>query len=389
MARSIRSNQLENRTNRLKLPVSGKPVFVRIGHGLSLGYRRNAIAGTWVMRIANGKGGMTTQKFAHADDNEESNHQTILTYFEAQDTARRLAVQPNAIKPLTVQEATDNYLNVLTAKNKNTAYDSALRLQKHFLPQFSQKTVASLTKTMIEQWQSSLVSKSDDSEVVRKSKDSANRILGMARAILNHAMKDQSHNLSDAAWRLIKPFKNVAQPRDIRYTQEEVVRIINSAPDIPTANLIQAAFLTGARYGEITSALVSSVDISNRTWAVSGKTGSRTVILQSSAVEFFRQLVDGRSLEEVLFVREDGRRWKASDQKGPFKKALANAGLSTDGSIYAMRHTYASMAIENGMQLIVLADQMGTSTKMLENTYSHILVEKQRSIIEAGAPSLA
>ena len=60
MARSIRSNALENRTGRLKLPVAKKPVFVRIGAGLSLGYRRNQTVGTWVLKVADGKGGAKT-----------------------------------------------------------------------------------------------------------------------------------------------------------------------------------------------------------------------------------------------------------------------------------------------------------------------------------------
>ena len=45
MARRVRNSVLEARSNRLKQPVAKKPVFVRIGPGLSLGYRRNQTAG--------------------------------------------------------------------------------------------------------------------------------------------------------------------------------------------------------------------------------------------------------------------------------------------------------------------------------------------------------
>lgn len=390
MARQIRSNQLETRTNRLKLPVAKKPIFQKVGHGLSLGYRRNQAGGTWVLRIADGKGGSSTAAIGYADDHNEADGQTFLTYFQAQDKARKLAADPNVqiAKPITVQEATDNYLNILTAKNANSAYEARHRLQKHVLPQFGEKTVDSLTKTMLETWFSSLASKSNDSETIRKSKDSANRVLGMVRAILNHAIKDQSHNISDGAWRLIKPFKAVSKPRDIRYTTDEVLRMIDLAPDIPTANLIKCAFLTGCRYGEMMNALVSSVDISNCAWAVSGKTGRRTIILQTSAVEFFKGLVKDRQPDDFLLVREDGRRWKASDQKGPFKKALKNAGLSTEGSIYALRHTYISMAIEGQVPLTVIARNAGTSVVMIEHTYAKVLDEKERAFLEFGTPSL-
>jgi integrase len=388
MARSIRSNSLENRSNRLKLPVAKKPVFVKIGNGLSLGYRRNASAGTRVLRIADGKGGSSSSTVGHADDYDESNGQTFLTYFEAQDAARKLAVQANVVKPLTVQDATNNYLNILTAKNVHTAYDTKLRLQKHFLQQFGDKLVSSLTKTMLETWLSSLVSTSTDKEDIRRSKDSANRVLGMVRAILNHALKDQTYNLNDSAWRHVKIFKGVGQPRTIRYTHEQLLKIIDCAPDNATRNLIRGCALTGCRYGEATSAKVSSIDLNNGMWEVSGKMGKRTLVLQDSAVEFFKGLVNGRQADEFLFVHEDGRAWKADEQTRPFKIALARAGLPTDGSIYALRHTAISIMLEGGVPIKVIADQCGTSVRMVDATYSHILIEKQRAFVEAGALKL-
>ena len=47
MARNTRSSRLETRTNRLRLPVAKKPVYVKIDRGIALGYRRNHGAGTW------------------------------------------------------------------------------------------------------------------------------------------------------------------------------------------------------------------------------------------------------------------------------------------------------------------------------------------------------
>jgi len=40
------SSTLETRSARLKLPIAKKPLFVKIGHGVGLGYRRNRTAGT-------------------------------------------------------------------------------------------------------------------------------------------------------------------------------------------------------------------------------------------------------------------------------------------------------------------------------------------------------
>ena len=190
----------------------------------------------------------------------------------------------------------------------------------------------------------------------------------------------------DSAWRFVKPFKSVGQPRAIRYTDEEVMKLIACAPDQATGNLIKAAYLTGIRYGEAISAKVSSVN--GKTWLVSGKTGSRTVVLQQAAVEFFNELTNGKSADDYLFTTGNGSPWKASDQTRPFKAALKAAGLPIDGSVYALRHTYISMAIENGMPLTTIRKNCGTSVRMIEQTYSHILGEKERAFVEAGAPSL-
>src|ERR1700733_10379904 len=132
MARSIRTNDLEKRTNRLKLPVSKIPVYIRIAPNLSLGYRRNQTDGAWIMRVYEPEKGYTTSGIGYADDYSDNG----MDFFAAQNTARKLADQPIAVKPLTVGEAANNYLDVLKTKNSRTAYDTKLRLEKHFLPNF-------------------------------------------------------------------------------------------------------------------------------------------------------------------------------------------------------------------------------------------------------------
>jgi len=333
-----------------------------------------------------------TSAIGHADDYADADGQNFLTFFEAQDKAKSMARTTNdgrILKPITVGEAAANYLQVLTVKNARTAYDTRLRLEKHFLPKFREKPVANLTKTILDNWLASLVVKSDAAEDIRKSKDTANRVLSMVKALLNHAIRDQSLGLKDdSPWRLVRPFNQVSKPRDTRYTDDEVRKIINGAKDRSAASLIKGAFLTGARYGEMIQSLVSSVDLEAKAWAVRGKTGGRTILLQKSAVEFFGSLIEGRSADDFLFRRSDGRRWKKSDQTRPFKEALSAAGLPGQGSIYALRHTYISSAIEGGVPLTVISRNCGTSVRMIEQTYAKLLNEKERSFIENGMPSL-
>jgi len=394
MSRKVRNSLLESRSSRLRLPVARKPAFVRVAPGISLGYRRNQSAGTWVLRVADGRAGSWTRAIGFADDHDEADGHRFFDYWQAQERAKTVARRetgaPGA-EPITVRSAADTYLDWLTAKNRRTAADTRGRLNHHFLPTFGDRLITSLTKTMLDRWLASMVPNSDDPDQVRRSKDSANRVLTMVKALLNHAMRDPSNRLSDdSAWRLVKPFQGVSKARDTRYTDEEVHRLIDGAADAAVRNLIMGAYLTGARYGELAEARVSHFDPRAKTLRVNvGKTGTRTIILQTSAAEFLNTLTERRGPDEFLLVRSDGRRWKKSDQTRPVKDALKKAGLAPDGSLYALRHTYVSRAIEGGVPLNVIADNCGTSVRMIEKTYAKILAEKRRDFIERGAPSFS
>lgn len=391
MARKIRNSVLENRTQRLRLPVAKKPVFVRIGPGISIGYRRNQTAGTWVLRVADGRGGARTAAIGFADDNDDADGQKCLDYWQAQDRAKAAARRINGVpgsQPPTVRAAAETYLLWLTAKNPRTAADTRGRLEKHFLPAFGVCLVGGLTKSILDAWLASMVVGSDDGERVRRSKDSANQVLSMVKALLNHAVRDPANGLTDdSAWRLVRPFHGTSKPRDIRYTDEEVRRLVDMATDQAVARLLTGAFLTGARYGELAEARIAQFDARTKTLRVNvGKTGARTIILQSSAADFFAGLAHARDPQDFLFARSDGSRWKKSDQTRPIKQALKSAGLSSEGSIYALRHTYISRSIEGCVPLNIIAENCGTSVRMIEKTYAKILAEKRREFIDHGAP---
>ena len=78
------------RTAELKIrrrPYSG-PSLAR---GIQLMYRRNKTNGTWVLKVSDGHGSLWTKAFAQADDFEDADGKTVLTFYQAQDSAKKLA----------------------------------------------------------------------------------------------------------------------------------------------------------------------------------------------------------------------------------------------------------------------------------------------------------
>ena len=178
-----------------------------IGRGLSVGYRRNRTAGTCVFRQSDGKGGFQTKPIGSADDFDEANGEDVLDFWQAQEKIKSLA-QPDGVRkisPLTMSQAFDRYIPKLRAKNSRTAKDSEGRVWKHFFPKFRSHRVIDLAQTEIGNWHASLTKTSDDDEVVRRSKDLANRVLSMVKAFLNDAWQDKKNYIpNNDAWRNVK-----------------------------------------------------------------------------------------------------------------------------------------------------------------------------------------
>ena len=68
--------------------------------------------------------------------------------------------------------------------------------------------------------------------------------------------------------------------------------------------------------------------------------------------------------------------------------AVEAAGLSADLSPYSMRHTYASFALDAGVSIFELARLMGTSVKVIDSTYGHLVrdsFDRVRTALEQRA----
>jgi integrase len=81
-----------------------------------------------------------------------------------------------------------------------------------------------------------------------------------------------------------------------------------------------------------------------------------------------------------------------------WRPALEAAGLDPELTPYAMRHTYASFALDAGVTIFELARLMGTSVKVIDDTYGHLVhgsldrvraALDQRARREAGAAEKA
>jgi integrase len=139
----------------------------------------------------------------------------------------------------------------------------------------------------------------------------------------------------------------------------------------------------GLRWMDVDSERVTEGEPSDIILHVSSKTGTREVVARSPDIKTcFERIwdlrckeVDGRPpKEEYIFSHKDGTPIQ-SFKKG-FAALVHEAGVEFDRSgdrrtIYSLRHTYATFRLQEGVNHYVLARNMGTSVKMLEQHYGH------------------
>src|SRR5882672_11862695 len=119
MARSIFSASLRNRTSRLKLLPRKKPYKTLLAPGVFLCYRRNTGPGTWSVEAG------WLKRFALADDHEDANNASVLSFHQAQAKALKLVrgSEGDSDKPITVAEALDAFETDLAVRG-NAKYNA-------------------------------------------------------------------------------------------------------------------------------------------------------------------------------------------------------------------------------------------------------------------------
>jgi|RhiMetdeSRZDD1v2_1073273.scaffolds.fasta_scaffold70586_5 integrase len=409
MARKVKDKELDTREARGKLKPRGKPYWRTIERGLHLGYRRlKGKAGTWWARHYIGGQQYEAEALGNADDLSDADGVAILSYWQAQDKAReRMVKRAHAAAgktgPLTVADAMDVYLEYLESKNPRTAVDARSRDRLFIRPKLGAFEIDSLKAEQLQRWHSSLakaprharawngttkelpIRSGDDGQRARRA--SANRTLTTLRAALSRAWRAGNVS-SDRAWRSVEPFENVDAAR-IRYlTVLEAKRLINGC-DSEFKPMVQAALQTGARYGELIRLEVHDFNPDAGTLAIrQSKSGKpRHIVLTDEGTALFRQMSAGRSGNEPLIRRASGKPFRRNDQGLPMAAAVKRAKIAPPISFHGLRHTWASLAVMNGVPPMVVAKNLGhRDTRMVEKHYGHLAPSYIADAIRAGAP---
>src|SRR6516162_10161300 len=383
-----RAQALESASARRKLPISKKPLYVKIAPGIRLGYRRNEGPGTWSVRVT-GPDIDWVKKIALADDHEPADGRAVLTYWKAIDQARALARrQPGEAidesRPLTVSEALTLYEKDLISRG-GSPYNSQ-HAQLHLTASILSKPVGLLGATELTKWRDSLLAKGLAPSTVNRTKTGL-------RAALELAAKHDPRIANQRAWKIglcALPDAHVA--RNVILDDATVRRIVAAAYDHDRALgvMVEVAAVTGARLSQLARLEVGDLQADRAEPRVfmpcSAKGRVRTKRHERRAVpvtpalaSVLKQEAAGRASDAPLLLRSNGERWghgRRRPHRNDFRAVVEAAGLDPDQvTLSAMRHSSIVRMLVNNVPIRVVAAAHDTSSKMIEATYSKHISE--------------
>lgn len=281
----------------------------------------------------------------------------------------------------------------------NTAEIYRSALEKHILPAFGIRPLHDITTAEVETWWAGL-----------RGKAFSHKHLGNIRGVLDGVFKRAlASGLIDR-----NPVAAIQgtlgrEDREVRQvewlTEPELARFVAKATEHERRHypLLLTIASTGLRQGEALGLQVGDVDLERgkiyirrgvRRFRVSSpKSGkAKTIDVPPSTVAVLRGWLDVVRAEAA--VRGEEPRWLFPSATGhlqndrpvrqALRRALKAAGIQRHFRLHDLRHTYASLALQRGVPLLVVSRQLGhASIAITADIYGHLAPDATREAAEA------
>ncbi|HET6752461.1 MAG TPA: site-specific integrase [Jiangellaceae bacterium] len=229
----------------------------------------------------------------------------------------------------------------------------------------------------------------DDRKTIRQVGAAMQRkILKTLCVALNAAKKRRLIDYNPATEYKLPRVRSARAPRPrVWWSSDQVRRFLDATRDDRLHALWRVALLRGLRRGELLALRWSDVDLDHGMLFVrSGKTESskRTVSLDAGTVAVLREhglrqkkerlaTVGAYQENNLVFAQEDGSPIPEHRITFGFQKLARRHGLPRM-RFHDARHTAASIALESGIDIKIVSDQLGHSTtRLTHDLYSHVV----------------
>ena len=310
---------------------------------------------------------------------------------EALGFERDFLEKQSANPDMTFQNLYEIYMEYMAARLKqSTLLTKKAVLQTHILPFFGSKPINEIKASDVRRWQAKLMSSPNN-----YSQTYLKKINTELNSIINYAKRfyDLNTNLCGKAGTIGK-----AKAEEMDYwTYDEYIAFREGVKDKSLSYIcFEVLYWTGMREGELLALSPADIDLDNKTISINRtyqRIEGKDVFTSPKTRKSKRKIpIPDFLCQELSDYIQSRYMLDADERLFPVTKSYLShemiRGCKNTGvkkiRIHDIRHSHASLLINQGCDALMLADRLGhekVSTTL--NTYSHLFPHKQQELVHS------
>lgn len=167
-------------------------------------------------------------------------------------------------------------------------------------------------------------------------------------------------------------------------SREEVKVLLESIDNLKHKTALMVMYSAGLRIGELVRLKVKDIDSDRmliRIEQAKGKKDRYTLLSPSALVMLRRYWRMYRPCREWLFESMDKcSHWSISSARDVFNRAVAKAGIQKKVSSHALRHSFATHLLEQGVDMLTIKELLGHNQLQTTAKYLHVRQSRLSSL---------
>lgn len=305
---------------------------------------------------------------------------------EAKDWERSFLEKMQGTPDMTFQALYDLYIEDMSHRLRENSVDGKKNVFKNrILPYFKDKPVNAITPADVRAWQNEQISKGYSDAYL-------DRIQNMLTTIMNYAVKyyNLPVNPCDKAGHMGKRTRSQKF-----WTVDEFNKVIATVTDPAAHTALMVLFYSGMRFGELLALTMQDLDFEANTININKSlqhrakagdlitppktdNGIRCISMPPAIMQTIK------SYTERIYGISD------NDRVFTFTKSLINGNMKRGAAsakvqnirIHDIRHSHVSLLIEMGFSPHLIAERIGDTVQMVNNTYGHLYPTKHKEVAD-------
>lgn len=184
----------------------------------------------------------------------------------------------------------------------------------------------------------------------------------------------------DPTTKIKPPKKEKRLPKALSIEELEMLR--EACRNSRQRALIEVLYATGCRLSEVQTLNRQDIDYNTQSCRVIGKGNKeREVYFSFKAMYHLRKYLMSRTDQEPAIIATERRPYRRLSGRGIQREIgiiAANAGLHKKISPHTLRHTFATLTLNNGADLVAVQELLGHENPATTQIYASISAERKR-----------